>query len=78
MNLIGEWLTVLTSPDPTKAGRSGRVLLETSKTLVLDSSAGNIRVEKEGSAFMVKSSGMVVTGADISGRLQDRIGRRRV
>ena len=76
MNLIGETLTVLTSPDPTKTGRTGRVLLETAKTLLLESGRGPLRVEKEGSAFMLTGSGTVVTGSDISGRLQDRLGRR--
>ena len=77
MNLIGERLTVLASPDPTKAGRTGLVLLETSKTLVLESVRGTVRIEKEGSAFRLIPSGKVVTGGDISGRLQDRLGRRR-
>jgi RNase P/RNase MRP subunit p29 len=77
MNVIGEKLTVLTSHDPTMEGRTGRVLLETSKTLLLESGAGAVRVEKEGSAFMLVSTGTVVTGSDIAGRLQDRLGRRK-
>ncbi len=76
MNLIGKRVTVLTSPDPTMAGRTGLVLLETAKTLLLESGRGAIRVEKEGSAFMLMGSGRVVTGSDISGRLEDRLGRR--
>jgi len=77
MNIIGEKLTVLTSSDPTKEGRTGRVLLETSQTLLLETGHKTVRVEKEGSAFMLVSSGKVVTGADIYGRLADRLGRRR-
>ena len=77
MNLIGEKLTVLSSPDPTKSGLSGRVLLETANTLILESGRRTIRVEKKGAAFMISPSGKVVTGLDISGRLQDRLGRRR-
>ena len=76
MNLIGKRLTVLTSPDPTKTGRTGLVLLETAKTLLVESGRRVIRVEKEGSAFMLTSSGEVVTGSDVAGRLQDRLGRR--
>jgi RNase P/RNase MRP subunit p29 len=77
MNVIGERLTILSSADPTKTGRSGRVLLETSNTLLLDTDGGSIRVEKAGSAFMLLESGMVLTGSDLAGRPQDRLGRLR-
>ncbi len=76
MNVIGESLTVLSSADPTKAGVTGRVLLETLNTLVIDSGGRTLRVEKAGAAFMLVDSGKVVTGSDIAGRLQDRWGRR--
>jgi len=76
VNIIGEKLTVLTSSDPTKSGRSGRVLLETANTLLLDEGGRAIRVEKEGAAFLITGSGKIVTGSDIAGRLQDRVGRR--
>ena len=77
MNVIGEKLTVLTSRDLTKSGRSGRVLLDTANTLLLDEGGRTFRVEKAGAAFLIMNSGVVVTGSDIAGRLQDRIGRRR-
>ena len=77
MNLVGERLTVLTSPDPTKTGLTGRVIMETLNTLLLDSSGRTLRIEKKGSAFMLLTSGKVLTGPDLAGRLQDRIGRRR-
>lgn len=77
MNVIGERLTVLTSPDPTKTGMTGRVLLETLNTLLLDSAGRTLRVEKRGSAFMLMGSGEVLTGTDLAGRLQDRLGRAR-
>ena len=76
MNIIGERLIILASRDPTKVGRTGLVRLETAKTLLIDSGNRNIRVEKEGSAFKVISTGAVITGFDIVGRLQDRLGRR--
>jgi len=76
VNVVTETLTVLTSKDPTKAGRSGRVLIDTANTLLLDEGGRAIRVEKAGAAFMIMSSEKIVTGADISGRLQDRIGRK--
>jgi len=75
MNLIGKRMTVLKSPDPTKEGRSGRVVLETAKTLLLDTGGQTLRVEKSGAAFVLLDSGRVVTGSDVSGRLQDRLGR---
>jgi RNase P/RNase MRP subunit p29 len=75
MNVIGEKLTVLTSSDPTKQGRSGRVLLDTANTLILDEGGRAFRVEKAGAAFLIVGSGKVVIGDDIAGRLQDRVGR---
>jgi len=77
VNVIGEKLTVLTSRDPTISGKSGRVLLDTANTLLLEETGRTIRVEKAGAAFLVMSSGVVVTGSDLAGRLQDRVGRRR-
>ena len=76
MNVIGERLTVLTSPDPTKTGLTGRVVMETLNTLTLDTSGRTLRIEKQGSAFMLLNSGIVLTGMDLAGRLQDRLGRR--
>jgi len=75
MNLIGERLTVLKSSDPTKEGRSGRVVLETARTLLLDTGGRTLRVEKSGAAFVLLDSGRIVTGSDVSGRLQDRLWR---
>ncbi len=77
MNVIGQTITILTSPDPTKTGRSGRVVMETANTLVLDSEGRTIRVEKSGNAFMLHGSRKVLTGPDLAGRLEDRLGRRR-
>ncbi len=77
MNVIGEKLTVLTSPDPTMTGRTGRVILETANTLLLESGGRTTRVAKSGAAFMLLGSGTVLTGSDIAGRLQDRLGRQK-
>jgi len=78
VNVVGETVTVLTSTDPTKAGVTGRVLLETLNMLVLDSAGRTVRVEKAGAAFMLVDSGELFTGSDVAGRLQDRWGRRAV
>jgi RNase P/RNase MRP subunit p29 len=72
MNVIGRRLTVLSSTDPSKEGRTGVVLLDTARTLVLDSNGKRLRVEKEGSVFQVSDSKKVIAGVDISGRLEDR------
>jgi RNase P/RNase MRP subunit p29 len=72
MNVIGRRLTVLSSTDPSKEGRTGVVLLDTARTLVLDSNGRRLRVEKEGSVFQVSDSKKVIAGVDISGRLEDR------
>jgi len=76
VNIIGERVTVLTSSDPTKAGKSGQVVLETAKTLLLDTGVRVLRIEKSGTAFLLNRSKRVVTGSDIEGKLQDRWGRR--
>lgn len=76
MNVMGERLTILSSTDSTKRGRTGIVLLDTARTLVLDSNGMALRVEKEGSVFRVSSSDMIITGTDIAGRLEDRWGVR--
>ncbi len=75
MNIIGQRLTVLTSRDPTKAGLTGKVMLETLNTLLLESGGRSLRIEKAGSAFMLVDTGVVLTGSDLTGRLQDRLGR---
>jgi RNase P/RNase MRP subunit p29 len=77
MNVVGDRVKVLGSTDKTKIGRTGRVVLDTAKTLVIEEAGRAIRVEKSGAAFLL-SSGRVVTGTDIAGRLEDRIGRRKV
>ena len=76
MNVIGERVKILSAKDPTLTGKTGMVVLESANTLVLQSLGGNIRVAKAGAAFMLVGSGKIVTGVDIMGRLQDRLGRK--
>ncbi len=75
MNVIGERITVLSSSDGTKVGRTGRVLLDTAKTLVIESAGRTVRVEKSGAAFLLLDSGKVLTGSEVLGRVEDRLGR---
>jgi RNase P/RNase MRP subunit p29 len=77
MNVIGEKVKVLTSSDPTKTGKSGRIVLETAKTLLIDCQGRTVTIEKRGTAFQLLGSGTVLTGSDIEGRLQDRWGKVR-
>jgi RNase P/RNase MRP subunit p29 len=74
MNVIGETLTILSSTDRSKEGRTGIVLLETAKMLVLESNGSVLRVEKVGNVFRVSGSNTVIAGADIAGGLEDRWG----
>jgi len=79
--IVGDSVTIVGSTDPTKLGRKGEVVLETYKTLVLDSAAGGerrrIRVEKKGTVLQIEGSKTVIDGCDIIGRLEDRLSSRR-
>jgi RNase P/RNase MRP subunit p29 len=72
MNVIVERVTVVGPSDPSKRGRSGVVVLETEKTLLIDSGGRTVRIEKRGTVFRLTASGRVISGSDIAGRLQDR------
>ncbi len=76
MNLLGEVVRVEASTDPTKVGRTGKVVAETAKTLLLDAGRGTIMVEKAGAAFSVAGSPAVALGDDMIGRTEDRLAGR--
>lgn len=76
MNVINERIRVLTATDPTLVGLTGRVLLDTANTFLLESMGKTTRIAKSGIAFQLLDSGKVLTGADVSGKLQERLGRR--
>jgi RNase P/RNase MRP subunit p29 len=77
VNLIGARVKVVGSDDPSKRGLTGKVALETANTLLLDSGSRTLRVEKSGLVFQVLSTGTIISGEDIEGRLEDRWGGRR-
>ena len=77
MNLIGARVKVVSSHDPGKRGLTGKVVLETANTLLLESGSRTLRVEKSGMVFQELSTGKLLSGADIAGRLEDRWGGRR-
>lgn len=76
MNVMGKRLTIVSSTDPSKEGRTGIVLLDTAGTLILDSNGRMLRVEKAGNVFRVSGSNTVAVRAKITGRLGDRWGLR--
>ncbi len=73
MNIIGESVAILNASDPTVAGRSGRVVLETANTLLLRSEGETFRIQKKGTVLQLSGSKEVVAGEDIPGRLEDRL-----
>jgi RNase P/RNase MRP subunit p29 len=73
MNIIGEDVVIIKTSDPTKNGLTGRVVLETANTLLLDSANSRIRVEKKGTGLMLKNSMLMVNDRQIAGRLEDRL-----
>jgi RNase P/RNase MRP subunit p29 len=77
MSVVGEKVTIVGSRDPTKMGRRGEVVFETSKTLVLESDGKRARVEKLGTVLQLDGSRFVIDGADIAGRLEDRLRSKR-
>ncbi len=68
-------MTILDASDKTKKDKSGIVVLETARTLLMESGGRRIRVEKEGTLFRLEASGEMVSGSGIKGRLEDRLGR---
>ena len=77
MNLIGKRITVVRASDPTKNGIRGRIVMETSKTFLLDSDNGRLRLEKLGSMMVVSPGNEAVAGDELLGRPEDRLRRRR-
>jgi RNase P/RNase MRP subunit p29 len=75
MNLIGSRLKILSATDPSQVGKSGEVVLETSKTLILESDGSRLTAQKRGIVLQLVGTREVVRGDEILGRLEDRITR---
>jgi len=73
MNIIGESVAVVDSSDPTLTGRKGEIVLETSKTLMLESAGKRIRLPKSGTVLQVVGTRKIIDGSDVAGRLEDRL-----
>jgi len=71
--IIGEDVRVAAARDTVLLGLKGKVVLETMHTLTVRTEAKRkVTLPKEGSA-LVLSSGAIILGDDLKGRLEDRI-----
>jgi RNase P/RNase MRP subunit p29 len=77
VNVIGEEVEVTSASDPTKVGKAGTALLETYNMLIIQAGGRKVSVEKRGSTFRLRSTGEMVDGSSLVGRLEDRWGSRR-
>ncbi len=77
MNLIGRRVKILVATDPNQVGLSGELVLERSKTLLLESHGRRLTIQKLGTVIELagKGRGEVIRGDDILGRVEERIAR---
>ena len=76
MNLaIGEKIKVLHASDPNQVGLVGELLLETSRTILVECAGRKVRIQKHDTVFQVAGRGEVIRGDEILGRLEERIAR---
>ena len=72
---IGRTLTVTSSTDPTLRGRSGLVLDESKNTLTLLEGEQTVVLSKSSIQFNIDNTTVVVNGAKVNQRPEDRIHR---
>lgn len=72
---IGRTLTVTSSTDPTLLGRSGLVLDESKNTLTLLEGEQTVVLSKSSIQFNIDNTTVVVNGAKVNQRPEDRIHR---
>ena len=73
---IGSMMNIVESNDPTLIGRTGLVLDETKNTLVMLEKDSQIRIGKAGIKFTLDNSDVVVQGALVGQRPEDRTNRK--
>jgi RNase P/RNase MRP subunit p29 len=73
---IGTTLNVVGSNDPTLVGRSGIVLDETKNTLVLLDGGARVTLGKAAIKFTIDDSNVVIQGAFVGQRPEDRTHRK--
>jgi RNase P/RNase MRP subunit p29 len=69
-------MNIVESTDPTLVGRTGLVLDETKNTLVMLEKDSTIRIGKAGITFTLDNSNVVVQGALVGQRPEDRTNRK--
>lgn len=72
---IGRTLTVTSSTDPTLQGRSGLVLDESKNTLTVLEGEQTVVLNKSSIQFNIDNTTVVVNGAKVNQRPEDRIHR---
>jgi len=75
VNLIGRRVKILVATDPNQVGLSGELVLERSKTLLLESQGRRLTIQKLGTVIELAGKGEVIRGDDILGRVEERIAR---
>ncbi len=76
MNLmVGEKIRVLDASDPNQVGLAGEVILETSRTIMLNCGGRKLRIQKRNTVIQVEGRGEVIRGNETLGRLEERIAR---
>ncbi|MFL2948859.1 MAG: ribonuclease P protein subunit [Candidatus Poseidoniaceae archaeon] len=73
---IGSMMNIVESNDPTLIGRSGLVLDETKNTLVMLEKDTPVRIGKSSIKFTLDNSDVVVQGALVGQRPEDRTNRK--
>jgi RNase P/RNase MRP subunit p29 len=73
---IGEQLTVVASPDTSLLGRIGVVLDESRETITILEESNEISLGKQSIDFKIGNSDVVINGARVGQRPEDRINKK--
>jgi RNase P/RNase MRP subunit p29 len=73
---IGEQLTVVASPDSSLLGRIGVVLDESRETITILEENNEISLGKQSIDFKIGNSDVVINGARVGQRPEDRINKK--
>jgi len=69
-------IEVVTSRDPTLVGVAGMIVEETRRTLRVRTLSGEVNLPKDVITFTIDSGSVVIDGAAVTQRPEDRINRR--
>ncbi len=72
--IIGEWVRVVSASDRTQVGVNGTVVLESANMITIEDLRMK-RVQKKGTILLLRGTKDVITGEELSGRLEDRLER---